>query len=381
MSDTATTAEDVAKDATTDASVTATALTTTAEKQAQAEKNIALIKQWIKDGEVTDGEKAAEMTKMMADAQKLGAEVRADKADKRADELKALAESVQKGVDFGSTEQVKAVAGQAADLLGGTTQDGVEWMKQFAPKEQIGASAKVAGLLGFQSQAKSASFHPDVQKQIATKALAEGTNGAGGYLVVPTYLQSLFAETRRQGNVLRRMGLLTEHPVESNLVYIPRGSGAATVGIVAENGTKPSQDQSYAQTAVNIYTWAGISKVSNQLLQDSSPTAADLVGRELGTLLGNLEEQKILNGSGTGEPKGILSAASEITEGSGVTAQDIIDDIITMIYTVQANYFAPPNAIVMHPRRLAFIQKGKDTATNYLFNANGAFRAPGGLID
>ncbi|PZR65803.1 MAG: hypothetical protein DLM66_14825, partial [Candidatus Dormiibacter spiritus] len=46
-------------------------------------------------------------------------------------------------------------------------------------------------------------------------ALNEGTSGSGGYLVVPAYLQELFAETRRQGNALRSYGWLNVHPVKN----------------------------------------------------------------------------------------------------------------------------------------------------------------------
>jgi HK97 family phage major capsid protein len=61
------------------------------------------------------------------------------------------------------------------------------------------------------------------------------------------------------------------------------------------------------------------------------------------------------------------------------TAQELIDKIIDSISSFQSAYFMPPTGILMHPRRLAFLQKGKDTTTNYLFNSPGTFRAPGGL--
>ena len=225
---------------------------------------------------------------------------------------------------------------------------------------------------------------PDLQRA----ALNEGTSAQGGYLVVPAYLQDLFAETRRQGNALRSYGWLNIHPVETNQVFIPKGSGAATVGWVSENTSKPSADQAYTQIAVSIFTAAGISKQSKQLAMDSSPTVLDLSTRELGTLLGNLEEQAIISGTATGQPRGILNVtglaiapqtASDTVNGAvgtSATAQNIIDQILNAVVAIETSYFAPPNGVLMHPRRLGFLLKGKDTATNYLFNRSGSFRAP-----
>lgn len=225
---------------------------------------------------------------------------------------------------------------------------------------------------------------PDLERA----ALAEGTGSTGGYLVVPAYLQELFAETRRQGNALRSYGWLNVHPVETNQIYIPKGGGTASVGFVNENTGKPSADQTYSQISVVIYTVAGISKQSKQLAMDSTPTVLDLSTRELGTLIGNLEEQTVLAGTGTGQPTGILGttglaivpqSSSDTAAGAvatSATAQTIIDRVLDAVVAVETQYFAPPNGVLMHPRRLGFLLKGKDTATNYLFNRPGNFRAP-----
>jgi HK97 family phage major capsid protein len=226
---------------------------------------------------------------------------------------------------------------------------------------------------------------PDLERA----ALGEGAGSTGGYLVVPAYLQDLFAETRRQGNALRSYGWLNIHPVESNLIYIPKGTGTASVAWVNENTTKPSTDQSYAQIAVNINTLAGISKQSKQLAMDSSPTVLDLSTRELGTLLGNAEETAIIAGNGTGQPQGILGTAglaqvpttTDTAPGAVVSTgsqdqQKVIDAMLNAVVAIETAYFAPPNGALMHPRRFAWLLKGKDTAFNYLFNKQGTFRQP-----
>lgn len=321
------------------------------DKQAEAKKLLAEVKALNAEG-IDTGEKAAEAHAKMADVTRLMGEVKAEKLAEEKSKLVDLLEQYDKADPIDPSGPINGpISGPSTKGRG---------------DQDFGGSR----LLVTRKAAQA----------LEMKALGEGTGSTGGFLVPPSYLQNLFAETRRQGNALRRYGWLSEHPVDTNQVLLPLGSGAATVGIVAENAPKPSADQSYGQVTVNIFTWAGISKLSNQLLADSSPTAADLASRELGSLLGNLEEQKILSGSGSGEPRGILNTTGvgSVTVGTN-TAQAIIDAILDAVVNVQTNYFAAPNGILMSPRRLAFLQKGKDTATNYLFNPAGATRAPGGL--
>lgn len=214
------------------------------------------------------------------------------------------------------------------------------------------------------------------------KVMTQGTNTAGGFLVAPRYANDLFAEARLQGNAIRRYGFLAEHPVTTNLLYLPVSSGGITASTVAEDATKPTADAAFTQVAVNMYTIAGIAKMTRQLAEDSAPTVEDLVSRELGGKIGNEEERWIVNGSGTNEPRGILNTtgvnAVTYTDATP-TGQETLDAIIDAIAAIQQNYFAPANGILMHPRRLAFLQKSKDTQNNYLFNDPGTFRAPGGF--
>jgi HK97 family phage major capsid protein len=336
------------------------------EKQEQAKELIAQAKAAVASGEANESaENAAKFAAQVKDAQRIMAEVKAERTAEENQKLAALLEEADK-------------AGETADPQRAVVKSAP---KSVEPESPYGEGFRVKDRMTMRVKADSEAG----QKMVADlriKALNEGSGAAGNFLVPPAYMQDLFAETRRQGNALRRYGMLAEHPVESNQVLLPRGSGAATVGIVSENATKPSADQSYTQVTVNIFTGAGISKVSKQLVMDSSPTAADLVARELGTLLGNLEEQKIINGSGSGEPRGILNTTGvNAISATGSTGQSLIDAVLDGVVAIQTTYFAPPTGLLMHPRRWAFLAKSKDTANNYIFNNPGVFRAPASWPD
>lgn len=217
-------------------------------------------------------------------------------------------------------------------------------------------------------------------------ALAEGAGSTGGYLVVPQYMQDLFAGVRRQGNVLRALGWLNEHQTaQTNTVLIPKASGSLTMGIVSELQAKPTADNAYAQITVGIYTFAGIANIAKQLADDADPAVIEIVAQDLALLLGNLEEQNVYSGTGTGAPRGILNTAgtslvptaTQTALNGAVTGGVLLDAIIDAYAAVKTNYFASATGVVMRPLRLALIQKTKDSAGNYLINAPGTFRAPG----
>jgi HK97 family phage major capsid protein/HK97 family phage prohead protease len=195
------------------------------------------------------------------------------------------------------------------------------------------------------------------------KALSEAT-GSSGYLVPPQYWQQGIAEYRIAAARVRQLCRVI-NGITSNLVYIPRETGIATVGWTAENAPKPSTDQTFGQLAVNIFTLAGISKISNQLLEDSTPAVDQIVRADLGRLLGQAEDIAFLVGTGAGQPTGILNTAGILSGALG--AATIADAIASAIAAIQANYFGDPEAIVINPKHLNVMRTAKDSNNRYIF--------------
>jgi HK97 family phage major capsid protein len=197
----------------------------------------------------------------------------------------------------------------------------------------------------------------------ANKALSEGTTTAGGFLVPPQYIQDLVA-LRRATAPLRDW--VTVMPVNSNLVYVPRQTTAELVAWTAENAPKVSTDEVFAQISVNIFTLAGIAKISNQLLEDASPMVDAVVKNSIGRGLGIEEDRAMINGSGTGQPTGILNSGATTTHASAQTAVSLYDDTLAAIGRVQGGYFGQPTAILMAPRTWSKLQTAKDTTNRFL---------------
>lgn len=92
----------------------------------------------------------------------------------------------------------------------------------------------------------------------------------------------------------------------------------------ATDGLKPTSDMTTALADCKPYTFADGFTVTNQLMSDA-PAFASYMQTSLSYNLDTVIEDKVLNGTGTGEPKGILktTGVQEVTAG-GTSIMDLV---------------------------------------------------------
>lgn len=350
---------------------------TLAEKQAKAADLIAEVKEAAAKGGGDDGQDYEAHRRKFEEAQTLMNEVKAEKNEGERKELLTLLEAFEKQAAAPAGDEDAGIVTSAKSRLAEIEQAKSSRQESDGSFELMQAKQKVVMKDKDDTRFLFKAFNPEKFQ----KAMVEGTASAGGYLVVPEYLQALFASVRGQGNALRRYGWLNIHPTTSNTIFLPRGSGATSVGWTAELATKPSADLAFNQLQFNVYTLAGLAYASLQMMADGDPSVADLALQDLSLRLANAEEAAVINGSGTGQPLGIIGTSGVINKTTAITAspsgQLVIDTILDAIMGIQTTYYGPPNGILMHPKRLSFLQKTKDGANNYIFNQSGTYRTPG----
>jgi HK97 family phage major capsid protein len=195
------------------------------------------------------------------------------------------------------------------------------------------------------------------------KAMTEGVDAQGGYLVRPQ-VERQIVQAKELDNVLR--GLCSKLNVTSNAIQLDQIGLSTTAGWVAELAQKPETTaMTLATVTASVFTAAGLATISNQLLADSNPAVDGLVTSDLAKRLVALEEAAFINGTGTGQPLGILN-----TPGIGATAltstavADLLDAILDAVADVETDHGAP-SAILMHPRTWTRILKAKDAQGAY----------------
>jgi HK97 family phage major capsid protein len=215
------------------------------------------------------------------------------------------------------------------------------------------------------------------------KAMGEGTDSAGGFLVPPEVSEELIP-LRDAVSVLRQ--LFTSQPIESDTIrFVSQDTGLA-VAWTAEFAEKIKNDMSFSEFEAHVYTAAGMAVVSNQLLKDAKWSVDQLITKDLAKRFVALEEQAFINGSGVGQPLGIMQTPGVLsipfTEATPKQTA-LLDKISAAAVEVQTKYLGFPDAIVMHPRTWGWLTTGRSTTDGtYLLGvgANGTQRRPNEAI-
>lgn len=214
------------------------------------------------------------------------------------------------------------------------------------------------------------------------KAMGEGTDSAGGFLVPPEVSNELIP-LRDSVSVLRQ--LFTSQPVQSDTIrFVAQDSGLA-VAWTAEFAEKIKSDLSFSEFEAHIYTAAGLATVSNQLLKDAKWNVDQLITKDLAKRFVHLEEQAFINGTGNGQPLGIMNTPGVISIPYTEATPDqekLLDKISDGITEVQTQFLGFPDAIVMHPRTWGWLAKARAESGEYLLGAGayGTQRRPNEAI-
>lgn len=204
------------------------------------------------------------------------------------------------------------------------------------------------------------------------KAMGEGTDSAGGFLVPPEVSNELIP-LRDSVSVLRQ--LFSAQPIESDTIrFVAQDSGLA-VAWTAEFAEKIQSELSFSEFEAHVFTAAGLATVSNQLLKDAKWNVDQLITKDLAKRFVHLEEQAFIAGTGNGQPLGILNTpgVQSIAYTEATPDQEkLLDKISDSITSVQTEFLGFPDAIVMHPRTWGWLAKARAESGEYLLGAGAA---------
>lgn len=191
-------------------------------------------------------------------------------------------------------------------------------------------------------------------------------NGAGGEFVPPLWLEKEFVRLARPGRITGNLVPTSALPAGTDSINVPKVSTGTTVGVQATQNTAVSQtDLTTTSISSSVTTIAGAQVISLQLLEQSPLNVDDVILADLAAAYAQQYNTLILSGSGTGgSPTGMLTLsgtnAITYTQASPTVAL-LYSQIANAIQTVHTNRFLPPDTIIMHPRRWAYLLAASDT--------------------
>ena len=199
------------------------------------------------------------------------------------------------------------------------------------------------------------------QQEMETR---DGTSANYAGLVVPQYLTDLAAPLARAGRPFADQCRSLQLPAEGLSINISRVTTGSSAAIqAAENDAVSETDIDDTLLTSNISTVASAQQISRQAMERGTGIDALVTGDMMGAMSTVLDNQ-LINGSGaSGQLLGISQVtginAVTFTSGSPTVAL-FYPKLLDAVQQINSNIFRAPDLIVMHPRRLAWLQAAVD---------------------
>jgi len=192
-------------------------------------------------------------------------------------------------------------------------------------------------------------------------------------VIFPVYLPELMADYKVAGrpfaNVVPKLPL----PPYGETFKWPRVTQPAAVAVqAAEEDAVNEQDVTIDNDDSDLVTIAGQVDVSRQSLERSYPGLDVIIMRDLIRSYNQKLDAQLISGSGSnGQHIGLHNVSSPNTVSfTGSTAAALLTSVYDAIQKVESNHFDRASAIVMHPRRAAWLAAGRDDSAP-LFQQGG----------
>ncbi len=181
-------------------------------------------------------------------------------------------------------------------------------------------------------------------------AQSVGTPSGGGYLV-PEGFYGTMTEALLDFNAVRGACTIMR-TASGNDIPMPTDNDTGNKGaLLGENSNTTEQAITFGSLTLGAYKYTSkIVLVSLELLQDSAFDLNAYIARKLGERIGRVTSDHFTTGTGSGQPKGIVSAATlGKTGASGQTSSIIYADLVDLFHSVDPSYRNMPGAGWMMP--------------------------------
>jgi len=200
------------------------------------------------------------------------------------------------------------------------------------------------------------------------RALAEGTQSAGGYLV-PAPLASFVIDIARNQTRVIQAGAVTI-PMEYQTLRVPRLINEGAPAWRNENAQIPEQDMQFDSVLFTAKSLDRLVILSRELFEDSNPSAMGVIANSFAKQIAVGLDYAALRGSGVAPvPLGVLNTPGVTTTSHGANGSAIsalsYDFLLQAVNTVRANNFEP-NAHIVAPKTVTSLRTLKDTMERYL---------------
>jgi len=212
----------------------------------------------------------------------------------------------------------------------------------------------------------------DLEAMEVFKALVEGTNADGGFLV-PAPLATEVWRILPDLSIMRRIGRVMQ--MTSQTLGLNRLTGSPVAYWTDEYATKATTSAEFAQKTLTAYKLVCRLPASHELVQDANINIIEFIIELFAEAIARAEDDAFFTGTGVGQPRGVT--IETITNQSAGATLDF-DDIIALIHLLpQAERGSTSAAFVGNSSTLRLLRQVKDTNGDYIWRIDGGATTSG----
>ena len=206
--------------------------------------------------------------------------------------------------------------------------------------------------------------------------LSKLSAGAGGN-VVPTDFYSRLVEHMIENSAILQAGATVLNTESGSVIEVPKTTAHSSAAIVAEAGAISESDPAFGQVELGAYKYGAIIQVSRELLTDAGVDLEGYLSRQAGRALGNAFGAHAITGTGSGQPRGVVTDATAGATGptgesggfgSQATAGEGADLLIDLFHSVISPYRnSSACRWMMNDQTAAAVRKLKTTDGQYVW--------------
>jgi HK97 family phage major capsid protein len=292
------------------------------------------------------------------------------------DQLKEVREEMANGLreelETKLAEELDAKIGERTDLMKSIH----EAPTLMTPEEKRLERGRLAGQLIRAFVA--AKGRPEIAVKLAeswkadesvVKALAAGTESAGGFLVQDEFANSII-ELLRPASVVRSLNPITVG-MDSGTLRMPKLTTGSSGGWIGENQNAPATQPVFGQVVLTAKKYASLVPISNDLLRRNSVQADTVVRDDLVGDIGSSTDLAFIRGAGTGgAPQGLAnqSGIGTFAANGTVNLANVTEDLGTALQTLMdADVRMLRPGWIMEPRTWRYLITVRDGNGNLVF--------------
>lgn len=196
--------------------------------------------------------------------------------------------------------------------------------------------------------------------------LTVGTATAGGNTVPTTFVSDLY-DFMTENSAIRQTNVRVIRTSSGEDMQFPKVTGHSTAAIVAEAAPIGESDPTFGQLTLGAYKYGYTLQISSELIDDTGVNLLGFLAEDAGRAIGNGTGAHYVTGTGTGQPNGVVTAATVgktgATGNSGVPqATELIDLYHSVIAPYRRNAF-----FLMSDATLAAVRKLQDANNQFIW--------------